>query len=68
MKNRTYLLIAIFSIVFSTFCKAQSDIKKIKERVVAELMKADVDGARISSLIANLKENGTWPGIDYGNV
>ena len=69
MKKLLYLsLIITFVVAFSGFCAGQSDIKKIKERVVTELMKSSVDDSRVVSLIETLKEDGTWPGINYDDV
>ncbi|MCF6358677.1 MAG: polysaccharide lyase beta-sandwich domain-containing protein [Draconibacterium sp.] len=68
MKNRTYLLIGFFLLVFSGFSKAQSDFEIIKERVVNELLKSEVDDSRISMLIETLKKDGTWPDINYEDV
>ncbi|NOR75404.1 MAG: chondroitin lyase, partial [Draconibacterium sp.] len=60
--------ITIFVIAFSGFCSAQSDIKKIKDRVVSELMKSEVDDSRVAKLLETIKEDGTWPGINYDDV
>ena len=69
MKKLLYLsLIITFVVAFSGFCAGQSDIKKIKERVVTELMKSSVDDSRVVSLLETLKEDGTWPGINYKDV
>ena len=68
MNKKTYLLIALFAIVFSSVCNAQSDFQKVKDRVVTNLMKSDVDDSEVTKLLETLKENGTWPGIDYANV
>ena len=68
MKNRTYLLLGIFFMVFIGNSNAQSDIEKIKKRVVAELMKLEVDDSRVAKLLETIKEDGTWPGINYEDV
>lgn len=60
----TFLLLTVFSTVSAT----NKDIEKIKKRVVAELMKSEVDDAGISNLIESIKEDGTWPGINYEDV
>jgi chondroitin AC lyase len=47
---------------------SQSDFDTIKKRIVAELMKPRVDDARISELVKTMRDDGTWPGINYEDV
>lgn len=54
------------SLVNRTF--ANDDIKKIKKRVLTEILKSEIDDLEITLLIESLKDDGTWPGIDYENV
>ncbi|MCD6355277.1 MAG: hypothetical protein J7L95_06990 [Prolixibacteraceae bacterium] len=68
MKNKVFLLIVTLTITFSGFCSALSDFEKIKERVVKELMKTEVDDARIEKLVNTIRDDGTWPGINYKDV
>ena len=65
----TKLITVVFLLaVFTTFSTANSDIDKIKERVVEALMKSEVDDSRIATLVETIKEDGTWPGIDYTDI
>ena len=70
MKNITAYLLAIFLFlaVFTAATAQDSDIETIKKRVVFELMKPAVDDDEVTKLIQSIKEDGTWPGIDYSNV
>jgi len=68
MKNCTYLLIGILMMVFSGFSNAQSDIEIIKERVVKELMKPEVDDSRIAHILETFNNDGTWQEINYDDV
>lgn len=70
MKNITTYLLAIFLFlaVFTAATAQNSDIEKIKKRVVSELMKPAIDDTKVSELVETIKEDGTWPGIDYSNV
>jgi len=68
MKITVFILILVLSTAFSNLCNAQSDFAKIKERVVKELMKSEVDDSRVEKLIETIKEDGTWPGINYEDV
>lgn len=70
MNNKRRFLLSIFFLlgIFSSLAAASPDIEKIKSRVVTELMKPPVDDSRVESLIETLKEDGTWPGINYEDV
>jgi chondroitin AC lyase len=56
-----FLLIALVSV-------AQTDFDIIKKRVVDELMKPRVDDDHTANLINTLRDDGTWPGINYEDV
>ena len=47
---------------------SNSDIDIIKKRVVSSLMQSEIDDSRIDDLVSSIKENGTWPGINYEDV
>lgn len=68
MKKITKLLIVLFLVACSGFCKAQSNIQLIKKRVVNELMTGAVDDDEIGVLTETLRADGTWPSINYENV
>ncbi len=68
MKLKTFLFITLFTIVFSGICSAQSDFQKVKERVIANAMDSEINDSEIRQLLETLKDDGTWPGIDYANV
>jgi chondroitin AC lyase len=48
--------------------QAKSDLEEVRQRVVIGLVKPDVDDAEVGSLIATIRDDGTWPGIDYKDV
>ena len=68
---KTFFTIAIiFSLAFIANrgqC-ATSDIDIIKKRVLQEEMRPAVDDSRIQQLVTTLREDGTWPGINYEDV
>ena len=68
MKLFIKLTIVICLLQVFTPAFANNDIDVIKNRVLAEIMKTEVDDTEIETLITTLKEDGTWPGIDYKNV
>ncbi|WP_163324098.1 polysaccharide lyase family 8 super-sandwich domain-containing protein [Draconibacterium mangrovi] len=66
MKRLTVIL--LFFCCASFMAYAQNDIQIVKDRIYKELMKSEVDDAQIETLLQTLKDDGTWPGIDYSNV
>jgi chondroitin AC lyase len=54
--------------VFSFIDAAPTDFDIIKTRVLETLMKPGVNDAEIETLINTLRDDGTWPGIDYKDV
>ena len=72
MKNRIIILSLVVLTTISSTCESWAatnpDIEKIRGRIVATLMEPAVDDARVKELIATLRSDGTWPGIDYADV
>ncbi len=68
MKNSICFLIGVLIPFFVGNSNAQSDIEKIKERIVTELLNSPVDDSRVELLLETIKEDGTWPGINYEDV
>ena len=57
------LILSLFSVQ-----GADSDITIIKERIINGLLESEVDEAQVATLIETIKEDGSWPGIDYEDV
>lgn len=64
---KIYLSIFLMVIGFAS-SYAKSDIEIIKNRVITELMKPEVDDSEIAVLLESIRDNGTWPGINYADV
>ena len=64
MKN-TFLVIMLSMIVVCCAQSNNSDIEKLRERIRAEYMKQPVNDDRVKNILSTLKDDGTWPGIDY---
>ena len=60
--------IIFFTISLKAETMVQSDISIIRERIVNELLKSELDDSQIANLIETIKEDGNWPGINYENV
>jgi hypothetical protein len=60
-----FLFIFLTHLIFSQVTYAQNNLKTIKDRVRTELMKPQVNERTVKTLITGIKEDGTWPGINY---
>ncbi|NBC03363.1 MAG: chondroitin lyase [Bacteroidetes bacterium] len=58
-----YLLVSSF-IVYSN----ESDLDKIRGRIVEEIILQKVDDAKVKSLVNSFRNDGTWPGINYQDL
>ncbi len=69
MKRIAQLTLFIFLLFFSLsgICKT-SDAELLRKKIITELMQPAVDEAHVHILIATLRPDGTWPGIDYVDV
>jgi len=45
--------------------KSASDLEIIRQRVTDDLLEPAVDATRIQKLVATIKPDGSWPGINY---
>lgn len=68
MKLKIGSIFVLFSMLVANLCAAQSDIKTIKQKVVAAILHSSVDDAKVESLINTIKPDGTWPDINYEDV
>ncbi len=59
------IILAIFT--FSSHAKPD-DFETIKERVVAELMKSDIDDSRVETIVGKMNEDGSFQGINYEDL
>jgi chondroitin AC lyase len=71
MKN--LLLLSIFLLVGITKSQAlspsvNSEIELLRQKVIAELMAPEVNESQIRELMATIRPDGTWPGIDYVDI
>jgi len=48
--------------------KADADIETIRARIINDLLKPNDNKTKVADLIKTLKEDGTWPGINYVDV
>ncbi|MEZ4850642.1 MAG: hypothetical protein R3B93_18910 [Bacteroidia bacterium] len=64
-KKRIFLLFILLSFFTGiSSILAQSDLQRIKERVIKELMKPSVDDTEVTNLLETIQPNiAAWPGI-----
>lgn len=63
-----YLSISVLALLICSNLNAQSDFDTVKKRIVNEMMKSSMDVSDISQIQNTIRDNGTWPGIDYQDV
>ncbi len=66
--NRLNFILALICIFFSGGLYAKSDIELVKERVLAEILKAEVDDALVLERIETIEADGSWPDINYKDL
>lgn len=66
INNAVFVFILIL-IPFLGFC-ADSDLETLRKRIAAEMLDPQVNEEKVIQLISSIREDGTWPGIDYVDV
>jgi len=61
-----FILILLVATAFGTI--TNSNIELIKQRIEQNLMNTEVNDAEIEVLIKTIRDDGTWPGINYEDV
>ena len=68
MKQFTIFFLIALLPVTQSWGVTNPDIETIRKRVVATIMDGPVNDTRVKELMATLRSDGTWPGIDYEDV
>ena len=63
--KHVHIAIWLFITIVSFAQCSSSDVEKLRERIRAEHMQQPVNDDRIKNIISTLKDDGTWPDIDY---
>ena len=59
----------VFLILTTAFVRAQTDdFEIIKKRVIAEIMKGDIDDSRVKSILEKTNDDGSFQGINYDDL
>ncbi|MEM7366946.1 MAG: polysaccharide lyase family 8 super-sandwich domain-containing protein [Bacteroidota bacterium] len=66
--NSHLLFFLFLSIIVAKPVRSQADIDLIKQRITQELTAGKIDDAEITHLLETIREDGTWPGINYQDV
>jgi chondroitin AC lyase len=67
MIARLLLLLLCFSL-HSTYAQEPDDFTIIKNRVVDELLKTEIDNARVEEIVQAMNEDGSFAGINYEDL
>lgn len=62
------LLIGPIFVLLASVCLAQTDLKTIKERIVAELMATKIVDGNVETIVAKMNEDGSFRGINYEDL
>jgi chondroitin AC lyase len=63
---RAFLILVFLGI--TELAQAQSDFMVVRERVMDEILDQPVQDERIRRIVASIRPDGSWPGIDYVDV
>src|SRR5674476_550803 len=66
--NHISIILVFLCLLIGKFSFASSDVEILRQRFIIEQMKPSVDDRHISQLISTIREDGTWPGINYKDV
>jgi len=65
--NNILIVFALVVIPFLGF-SAEKDVEILRQKVISELMVPEVNETHVRELMASIRPDGTWPGIDYMDV
>ncbi len=65
---KTPLLVLIFVLFVSSTKATSDDFEIVKERVIAELLKASIDDDRVETIMSKMNEDGSFQGINYTDL
>ena len=68
IKIKIVLSAFIFMLSFSMVGAKPSEMETLRQKVVAEMMAPAVNESHVRELMATIRQDGTWPGIDYVDV
>ena len=71
MKNlnyRLFFIVILCTFSFGLVSGANSDFDLLRKRFVAEVMQPEINKAEIIHLMNTVREDGTWPDINYTDV
>ncbi len=66
MKRKLFL--TLVSVVLCMVVHAQGDFDIVKQRVVSEILKSQASDDDVANLIKTMRDDGSWPGINYEDV
>ena len=71
MKNliqQTAITLLFLSVSVSLFANTGSDLENLRKKVTDQLLKPVVNDSQIKLLLETIRDDGTWPDIDYKDI
>ncbi|MDR1864429.1 MAG: polysaccharide lyase beta-sandwich domain-containing protein [Bacteroidales bacterium] len=66
--KRILMLAAYFLMLVPGVFASDPDMELLRKKIIAGLLTHDVHDAHVGTLLATIGEDGSWSGIDYGDV
>ena len=66
--NRCFFILMLLFLLIGKDSQAANDVEILRQRFIGELMEPTVDKTLVKQLISTIREDGTWPGINYKDV
>lgn len=61
-------ILGLLLLFFAVPSRTVNDLEILRNKVVAEVMQPSVNLKQVSDLMKSIRQDGTWPGIDYTDV
>ena len=65
MKHTHFAILLLMVIVCCTSQRSNSDIETLRKNIRVECMQPKVNDDVVKDILSTIKDDGTWPGIDY---
>lgn len=63
-----FLMFLVLMMISLIGLSAESDLEILRKRIIAELLDQKVDHVKVTDLISTIRDDGTWPNINYVDV
>ncbi|MDR1221471.1 MAG: polysaccharide lyase beta-sandwich domain-containing protein [Tannerella sp.] len=63
-----YTIVALMLFLCACTQRHLSDMELLRERITAQYMEAEIREDRLQAVLETVRDDGTWPGIDYADT